>query len=126
MGEEYRDVFYERLRTEIVRAAVTDYKRALRKSRRAGYVSDEQIQLEKWFLSKWGQLLSGYNGEYIIERCRRTYRAYDRKLHASPISPEVEKKAHQDYKAGLSRDEIMEKHNITRFQYFQMLKRYGR
>ena len=63
---------YERLRTEIVRAVVFDLKKAIRKSNRAGAICEEQKELEKWLLSKWGQLLSGDNGEYIIERCRKT------------------------------------------------------
>lgn len=63
---------YERLRTEIVRSVVKDLERAVRKSERQGAVCDEQKALEKWLRSKWGQLLSGDNGEYIIERCRQT------------------------------------------------------
>ena len=61
---------YERLRTEIVRSVVKDLEKAVRKSKRQGTICDEQKNLEMWFLSKWGQLLSEDNGEYIIERCR--------------------------------------------------------
>lgn len=117
---------YERLRTEIVRVAVVDLKKALRKSDREGAVCNEQIAMERWFLSKWGQLLSGDNGKYIIERCHQSYKAAHGKLRSAPISPEVEEKAHIDYMAGMSKKEIMQKHNITTYQYFQMLRRRGR
>ena len=63
---------YERLRTEIVRSAADDYKKALKKSDWLGEVCEEQEKLERWFLSPWGQALSGDNGEYIIEKCRKT------------------------------------------------------
>ena len=69
---------YERLRTEVVRSAVKDLEKAIKKSKRQGSICNEQIALERWFLSKWGQLLSGDNGEYIIERCRN-YPVPDRK-----------------------------------------------
>lgn len=62
---------YERLRTEIVRSVVKDLEDAVKKSKRQGAICEEQKRLEKWLLSQWGQLLSGDNGEYIIERCRR-------------------------------------------------------
>ena len=62
---------YERLRTEIVRSVVKDLEKAVKKSERQGSVCGEQKKLEKWLLSKWGQMLSGDNGEYIIERCRQ-------------------------------------------------------
>ena len=63
---------YERLRTEIVRSVVKDLEKAVRKSKRQGAICDEQKRLEGWLRSKWGQFLSGDNGEYIIERCRNT------------------------------------------------------
>lgn len=57
---------YENVRFAIVQQAVKDYKRALRKKDRY------RIRyFEKWFRSGWGQLLSGNNGEYIIEQCRK-------------------------------------------------------
>ena len=62
---------YERLRVEIVRSVVRDLEKAIRKSNRQGAICEEQKSLERWLLSKWGQFLSGDNGEYIIERCRK-------------------------------------------------------
>ena len=82
--------------------------------------------MERWFLSPWGQMLSGDNGAYIIEKCHKTYKKPQGKLRAAPITPEVEEKAHRDYKAGMPKKEIIQKHNITEYQYFQMLRRHGR
>lgn len=117
---------YERLRTEIVRSAVNDLKKGIRKSKREGAVCKEQRAMERWFLSAWGQMLCGDNGEYIIERCRATYKAPSGKMWADPVPPEVEEQAHKDYKAGMLRKEIMRKHNMTLYQYWQMLRRFGR
>jgi hypothetical protein len=66
---------YERLRTEIVRSAVNDLKKAIKKSKRLGYVCDEQKNMEAWFASPWGQTLCGNNGEYIVKQCRRAYKS---------------------------------------------------
>ena len=72
---------YERLRTEIIKAAVYDLKKAIRKSNRLGAVCDEQKKMESWFLSSWGQLLSGDNGEYIIEKCHKDYKKDNQRYH---------------------------------------------
>ena len=117
---------YERLRTEIVKVAVFDLKKAMRKSNKLGYVCEAQENLEKWFLSKWGQILSGDNGEYIIEKCSQTYNTGNGKKKADKISPEVEERAYIDWKAGMTKKEIMKKHGITSYQYFNMLRRHGR
>lgn len=53
------------LRAGILRRAVIDYKQALKKR---DYYNMEQ--LEGFFLSAWGELLSGGHGEYIIDHCR--------------------------------------------------------
>lgn len=117
---------YERLRAEIVKSAVFDLKKAMRKSHKLGYVCDAQKTLEKWFLSKWGQILSGDNGEYIIEKCSKTYNTGNGKKKADKINPEVEEKAYIDWKAGMTKKQIMKKHSITSYQYFNMLRRHGR
>lgn len=117
---------FERLRTEIVMSAVTDLKKALRKSNREGAVCKEQIKMERWFLSKWGQMLCENRGEYIIEKCHKTYKAPHGKLRALPMTQEVEDRAYADYKAGMPKKEVMQKHNITYYQYSQMLRRLGR
>ena len=97
---------YECLRAEIVKAAVFDYKKALRKSDRLGVVCGEQINLEKWFLSKWGQMLSGDNGEFIIEKCQKTYkpRAYTKQKGLLPESTQSE--VYADYQRGVKNKEI--------------------
>lgn len=117
---------FERLRTEIVRSAVYDLKKALRKSDRLGAVCTEQVTMERWFLSDWGQFLCENRGEYIIEKCHKIYKKAHGKLRAAPMTQEVEEKAYKDYKAGLSKKDILQKHNITSYQYCQMLRRRGR
>lgn len=59
---------YENVRVGILNQAIYDYKTALKKD------DNGQIQhLEKWFLSEWGQMLSGGNGSYIIEKVKKEY-----------------------------------------------------
>ena len=71
---------YERVRYEILSLAIKDYKHALRlkaKGRPAMVkvqnlnVLMSDVALENWFLSDWGQALSGNNGELIIELCKK-------------------------------------------------------
>ena len=126
MIPEWQMEAYERLRTEIVRSAVVDYKKALRKSDRECATCNKQIAMERWFRSNWGQLFCENRGEYIIDRCRQNYKAAHGKLRAAPMTQETEEKAHRDYKAGMSKKEIKQKHNITEYQYFQMLRRHGK
>jgi len=57
------DTFYDNLRGAILSRAIRDYKIALRHKDPAGIAS-----LERFFRSDYGQLLSGDNGEYIIEK----------------------------------------------------------
>ena len=59
------DSSYERVRAAIIYQAICDYKKALRK--RNGNIAT----LEQWFLSEWGEMLSGGHGVYIIEQCRK-------------------------------------------------------
>ncbi len=57
---------YGNVRVGIVKQAITDYKEAL--------IYDEfgkARALERWFLSEWGEALSGGNGAYIIEKVRK-------------------------------------------------------
>jgi hypothetical protein len=49
----------------VVRAA-EDYRKALKKRKK-----DKARDLEKWFLSDWGQALSGGCGELIIEKIKK-------------------------------------------------------
>lgn len=117
---------YERLRIEIVRSVANDLKRALRKSKREGAICNEQLAMERWFRSPWGQLLCEDRGEYIIEQCHRNYKSAHGKLRAAPMTKETEENAYRDYKDGLTKKEILLKHNITSYQYCQMLRRRGR
>lgn len=115
---------YERLRTEIVRVAVFDLKKAMRKSDRLGKVCDEQLQLEKWFRSKYGQLLCGDNGEYIIEKCRETYniRTYS---NGKKIMPDAkQKEIYADYKRGMKYNAIRSKYGISNYQLNEIVRRW--
>lgn len=60
---------YTEIRAAILRQAVKDYKKALEFRRYA-----ERAKLEKFFLSSWGQWLSGNIGEYLIDRCKQEVR----------------------------------------------------
>lgn len=57
---------YENVRVAIIKQAIDDYKRALCEDAKGKIAT-----LEKWFLSEWGEMLSGYNGAYIIEKVRK-------------------------------------------------------
>lgn len=114
--------FYERLRAEIVKSAVDDLRKAIRKSKRLGYTCDEQIKLEKWFLSKWGQLLSGDNGEYIIEKCHETYKIGP-DGRRSWIPDDVQREIWVDFRNGMARKEIYKKYGVTESQCRRIFRR---
>ena len=57
---------YTNVRVGILQQAIKDYKRALRREDK-GTIK----YFERWFLSEWGQLLSGYTGEKIIIKARK-------------------------------------------------------
>lgn len=57
---------YTNVRVGILQMAIKDYKRALRRKDK-GTIK----YIERWFLSEWGQLLSGYTGEKIIIKARK-------------------------------------------------------
>lgn len=57
---------HENVRVGIIKQAIYDYKTALAQDNEG-----KAKHLEKWFLGEWGQLLSGCNGEYIIEKVRK-------------------------------------------------------
>ena len=62
------------LEAAILAVATEDYKEALRRQREGAdslKVDKAVRKLEKFFLSEWGQLLSGDLGELIIEKCRQ-------------------------------------------------------
>lgn len=115
---------YERLRTEVVKSAVKDYQNALRKSNRLGAVCAEQRKLEKWFLSKWGQLLSGDNGEYIIEKCQETYKTSASKKGKKNITDDVQKRIYEEYKNGARYKSIIQRYGITHQTLYNIVRRW--
>ena len=125
MMQEWELAAHERLRTEIVKSAVWDLRKAIRKSSRIGAICEEQVKLEEWFLSKWGQLLSGDNGEYIIEKCHQTYKQARHSNGKAKVPESVQKAICADYRKGLSRREIWRKHKITEGQYYNILRRWN-
>ena len=56
---------YKNVRYAIVKQAIDDYKRALRRGKEA-----EIKAIERWFLSEWGEFLSDNKGAYIIEKVK--------------------------------------------------------
>lgn len=115
---------YERLRIEIVRSAVTDLKNALRKSERLGCVCDEQKRLEGWFKSAWGQLLCGDNGEYIIEKCHKTYRTRSYANGKEQLPDDVQKQICEDYRNGVKTAVILKRYGITNNKLAVILRRW--
>ena len=108
---------YERLRTAILKSAVFDLQKAMRRYARLGFVCDEQTKLEAWFLSEWGQMLSGGNGEYIVERCRKTYKPRN--------APRAERRiSHADYINGVKYKTIMQKYNISSTTIYNIVRRW--
>ena len=58
------DIDYDTLRMAILQQAVKDYQTAINKNR-----TGESTALARWFMSDWGQALSGDKGELIIREC---------------------------------------------------------
>ena len=100
-------------------------KTAMKKSDRLGEVCNEQLQLEDWFRSKWGQLLCCDNGEYIIEKCRQTYKARTYSNGKKVMPDEKQKEICADYKRGMSFKKIRVKHGISRYQFDCIVRRWG-
>ena len=115
----------ERLREAIVRSAVNDYSKALRKSDRLGFVCDEQKKLEAWFVSKWGQFLSGDTGEYILERCRKDYKPRVHRNGHKTLPDDVQKKICADYKSGMRVVHIKKKYKVSDDKIQTALRRWG-
>ena len=110
---------YERLRIEIVKSVVKDLKKAMRKSDRLGFVCGEQKNLEKWFLSKWGQFLCGDKGEYIIEKCLKTYKHHAPGLCKNDVIGPLERfleAQSQSYEQALK--EIKAGHKLTHWMWW--------
>ena len=125
MVPEWKMEAYERLRREIVRHAVDDLKRAMKKSDRLGYVCVEQENLEEWFLSPWGQTLCFNNGEYIIEKCLETYKQLEsRKNGRKPIPESKQKEVYDAYIDGVSALKIMKKYKLTEYQFKRIVREW--
>ena len=116
---------YERLRAEIVRSAVFDYKKALRKSDRIGTICEEQAKLERWFLSQWGQFLSGDNGEYIMEQCRKTYKTREYNNGKTQLPHDFQKKVYEAYLGGTKRIKILKAFGITKNQFRTIVRKWS-
>lgn len=56
---------HENLRCGIIKQAIDDYKQALRRGNEYGIKA-----LERWFYSEWGEMLSGGNSAFILEKVR--------------------------------------------------------
>lgn len=117
---------YERLRTQIVRSAVKDYENALRKSNRLGAACKEQRELERWFLSNWGQLLSGDNGEYIIEKCRKSYKTSASKKGKQHMPAYVQKRIYEEYRNGVGYKTIVQRYGISSTTLYAIVRRWER
>ena len=115
---------YQRLRTQIVKSAVDDYNKALKKTDRIGEVCTEQINLEKWFLSPWGQLLSGDNGELIIEKCRANYKKIPNNKAHEYITKDVQLQIFAEYKSGVSYKAICKKYKIPSRTLYSIVRRW--
>ena len=124
MIPEWQIEGYERLRTELVKLSVNDLKNALRKSDRLGVVCDEQRKMERWFLSRWGQMLTGDNGEYIIEKCKETYKTRQSKIGKTNIPTEVQRSIYEEYKSGVSYKTLCKKYHISTKTFYIVLRRW--
>ncbi len=112
MIPEWQMEGYELLRIEIVRAAVQDYKVALRKSAKEGCKCEKEIALENFFLSGWGQFLTGDNGEVIIEKCRADFRFVPLRRGRKKLSEEVEIAVFEDVRNGMLLKDAAKKYGV--------------
>lgn len=117
---------YERLRTEVVKSAVKDLRKAMRKSDRIGCVCDAQKALEAWFLSGWGQLLCENRGAYIIDQCRKTYKSSASKKGRRRFSDEEEQSIYKEYKDGTGYKQLTKKYKISAESLYKILRRWER
>ena len=62
------------LATAVVRQAVEDYKLALWDYKKTGDSLSEAEALERWFTSRYGQLLCFDQGEYIVRLAKEEVR----------------------------------------------------
>lgn len=62
---------YEMLTVEILKLAAHDYRRELAKSKKANVKTRECHNLERFFRSEYGHLLSMGKSEYIMEKIQK-------------------------------------------------------
>lgn len=110
MVPEWQWEGYERLRVAIMKTAVHDYKIAMKKSEREGRKCEKEIALERFFLSAWGQFLSGDNGKLIIEKCRTAHELSKR--GRSKLTLEDEMDIYKDVRKGMTEKEAAEKRGV--------------
>ena len=123
MIPEWQMEGYQRLRTEIVKDAVNDYHKALKKSDRIGEICREQTALEHWFLSPWGQILSGDNGELIIEKCRANYKNISNSKAREFIPQDIQMQIYEDYKE-LGYKAVLKRYKISQKSLYAIVRRW--
>ena len=123
MIPEWQMEAYENLRTEVVKSAVKDLRKAIRKSNRLGRVCHEQTALEAWFMSSWGQMLCENQGKYIVERCRETYKVCVKKPKQR-FSDEEQQQICREYRGGMRYNHILQKYKISSSTLYKILRRW--
>ena len=119
---EYNDEGLELLRVEIVASVVRDLKTAMAESDRRGHTTNRQISLENWLLSTWGQMLSGGNGEDIIDRCRRTYRVEKHKNGVAKISEQTKETMLKEWEKGMSQRDVAKKYGVSQSWFHKLIR----
>lgn len=117
---------YDRLRIAIVKSAVDDLIKAMRRSHKLGTVCHEEAVLEKWFLSKWGEILCENRGSYIVNRCRSIQNAEKTQKSRQRMPDELQMKIYDDYKSGTRYKAILQKYKISSTTLYNILRRWDK
>lgn len=75
--EDYPQKPYEVLANEIIIRAATDYKQALKKLKKHPHdkhAAERIAECEKFFRSRWYRKLTDVDGEFLMQRLRRSVR----------------------------------------------------
>ena len=80
--------------------------------------------MENFFLSDWGQLLTGDNGEYIIERCRKNCRRVKSTKRRMKLTEEKQRELTAEYLNGASRVELSKKYGISEQSVYACIRRW--
>lgn len=121
--QEWQLPGYEMLRIKIVQLAVTDYRVALRKSSLTGKKCAKEEELERFFLSRWGQALSGNNGQYIMDKCKAE--KYKKRSNADQRPDEEQIKIVEEYRSPTGGCDVCKKYNITQNDLYRYIARWG-